>query len=908
MRLPAVAFAAAFASGILLSRAGSLPSLLLTRSTLAVGFAAIFLVLITSLFLAARALVWTAALLSLTAWCGLGLLAMTIASRPLPAEHVLARLAAEQIELKTPVRWLGTLRDEPAHLPWGYGLELELSSVETTQGVLPVHGGMRVSFTPHGADAALPEMHAGDKVSLLAQARLPQVFHDDGAFDRRAYLAQQNVHLLATLRASALLERVEAARLTMGTRLARVRARLREELSELYPDAPRTAGILRAMLLGDRSFVDREESADFQKTGVFHVLVVAGLHVGALVFFMHWLGRKLRLPRLLATVILLATLLGYVGVVEQRAPVLRAGLMAGIVVLAGLFYRRLEILNSTALAAVILLVARPVELFDASFQFSFLAMGCIAGIALPWLERHVQPYVSALSGWRDVTRDGAFSARQAQFRLDLRDCVRAMAGPPSMDGPESGKTVLEHRGPPSLRTLRASRGRTQRARRTTRWVGELIPVGLRWGLRGVELVVVSVVLQVGMLPMMAKDFHRVTLQGPVVNLLAVPLTGVIVPLGFLTLGSGVIWPWLGRMLAWPLGWIVGVQNHVVSWFAGFVHGSYRIPGPPVWVMVVFFACGVLLAVFLHVESSKWRWLKWAAIACGAAATLLIATFPFPPRVEKGKLEVDVLDVGQGDSILVISPKGSTLLIDGGGRFAGFRGHEEAPGPDPGEEAVSAYLWSRGFQRLDAVALTHAHQDHLGGLAAVLENFRVGQLWLGRETRTPALAGLKEEAARGHVLIEHELRGQSFDWDGVRVEFLWPQILPSEVAPEAKNNDSLVMRLKFGERSVLLPGDAEKQAEYAMLGEDAPEELHADVLKVGHHGSKNSTMPEFLERVGPQVAIISAGEGNPYGHPAAELLERLEERGIRILRTDEEGRISVLTDGKEIRVKCFVGCG
>lgn len=435
----------------------------------------------------------------------------------------------------------------------------------------------------------------------------------------------------------------------------------------------------------------------------------------------------------------------------------------------------------------------------------------------------------------------------------------------------------------------------------------MIPTGLRWGLRGVELVVVSVVLQVGMLPMMAKEFHRVTLQGPVVNFLAVPLTGVIVPLGFLRLGSAMIWMPVGRVLAKPLGWLVVVQSHVVACFAGMAHGSYRIPGPPWWVIAVFFICGVMVAAFLRLERARRRWLWRLTIGGGLAATVVIATHPFPARVDRGDLEVEVLDVGQGDSILVISPKGSTLLIDGGGRFSGFRGHEEAPGLDPGEEAVSAYLWSRGIKRLDAVALTHAHQDHIGGLQAVLENFRVGQLWLGRETLTPALARLKELAAEKHVMVEHELRGQSFDWDGVRVDFLWPRIPPTEVAPEAKNNDSLVLRLQFRERSVLLPGDAEKQAEYSMLGEDDPDELHADVLKVGHHGSKNSTMPEFLERVGPRVAIISAGEGNPYGHPAVELLERLEERGIRILRTDQEGEISVVTDGHGIQVRCFVPC-
>jgi competence protein ComEC len=140
-----------------------------------------------------------------------------------------------------------------------------------------------------------------------------------------------------------------------------------------------------------------------------------------------------------------------------------------------------------------------------------------------------------------------------------------------------------------------------------------------------------------------------------------------------------------------------------------------------------------------------------------------------------------------------------------------------------------------------------------------------------------------------------------------VEFLWPQTPPEEVAPSAKNNDSLVVRLQYKERSILLPGDAEKQVEYTILSEPDAAELHADVLKVGHHGSKNSTMPEFLKKVAPEVAIISAGEENPYGHPSPELLERLRESGARILRTDRDGAIQVLTDGHSIRVVCFATC-
>lgn len=875
MRIPAAAIVAAFSCGIALAlytaEIPKAPPVSLVSSCLI----ACFVFILTGFVLTRIGRLFSAAVISLLSWVLLGFLGACVTAQPEPFDHVTSLLEHRHLNQQTPLRWHGHLRDEPAKLPWGYGLEIELSGVELAGALEPLKGGLRASFTPQPDATPLPELHAGDEIAILTEARLPEVFRDEGAFDRRAYLAQQEIDLVATLRASQLIERVSSPHPTMATRLAGLRRLLREEIDKLCAGSPQAASVLRAMLLGDRSFVDRAEATDFQKTGAFHVLVVAGLHVGAIAAVLFWVGKRLRLARVWTMLLTLMLLFGYVAVVEQRPPVLRAAAMTAIVVLGGSFFRRLELLNSAAVAALLLLIARPLALRDSSFQLTFVAIGCIAGLAAPWLEQTVQPYVRGLRGWQDITRDAAQEPHVAQFRIDLRLLGQWM----SAHMPERlGKTA-----------------------------GNAVAGGLSVGFRVWELVVVTIALQVGMLPLMARDFHRVALSAPIVNLGAVPLVGILVPLGFLTLIASMTLPAVGKLLAVPLAWLTLLMMQLVQWFAHLPRWSYRIPGPPFWLILSFFVFGVLLASEMRVRHA---WQKTIVLAFGfvwVLCALTIAVFPFKPTWSKGKLEVSVLDVGQGDSLFVVSPGGKTLLIDAGGALSGFHGKEQHFGIDPGEEAVSPYLWSRGFQRLDVVALTHAHQDHVGGLTAILENFRVGRLWMGREVSSAALARLEELAKSQKIPIERELRGRSFEWDGVIGQFLWPDVPPEEPAQEAKNDDSLVLRLHYRGRNIMLPGDAERLAEQQILAENKPEALRSDVLKVGHHGGKNSTTQEFLFAVRPSVGIISVGETNSYGHPSRELLERLEAAGVRILRTDRDGAVHVLTDGEQMEITCFVAC-
>src|SRR5260370_30388250 len=292
MKLPAVAIAAAFASGIALGLHPVVARNASSHILLSSFFILIAVLVLVGIILVRAGRLFPATVASFLGWVLLGFLAVCIAEQPRDADHVVSLLEQGRLRLKVPLRWIGNLRDEPTRLPWGYGYEIGLSGVEFEDTLHPTRGGLRLSFTAHPEGPAPPDPHAGDEIAVLTEAKRPQVFRDEGAFDRRAYMAQQNIDLVATLRAPELIERIASPTPTLGTVLAQARRRLRDEIDVLFASTPQVAGVLRAMLLGDRSFVDRAEAADFQKTGVFHVLVVAGLHVGAVAFSPYWVGTR----------------------------------------------------------------------------------------------------------------------------------------------------------------------------------------------------------------------------------------------------------------------------------------------------------------------------------------------------------------------------------------------------------------------------------------------------------------------------------------------------------------------------------------------------------------------------------------------------------------------------------------
>ena len=868
MKLPSLWPAGFFAGGILLfSRFGErvhFPSLVFLLS--------IFGALIAAFVLLRLDQVWAAMILIAGIWVCLGFAALGLERAAVPANLASTLIESGKLDGSTALRWRGRLRSDPMAVPWGTRYEINLEEVEAAGGVTAVSGGLRL--TAYQEDAAVGDSlpaRAGDRVEALVHALPIRNFGNPGSFDQRAYLALQGIELQGSLRSAALLTVLDDhPQLTISERLARARGRLLQSVDDLFSARPDEAALARAMLLGDRSFVDHDRAVEYQQTGVYHVLVLAGLHVGALIAFFIWAGRRLRIGLFLGTISTLIVLVSYVGVVEDRPPVLRAALMAALYLCGQLLFRRMDLVNMAALSALVILAARPSEIVDASFLLSYSAVGIIGAVGVPWIDQTSQPYLHGLRHLTDVTRDAAHEPRVIQFRIEMR----------------AAGDWISRRMPGFA----------------WRWGAGLLASPCRAALFFWELVVISVVLQLGMLPALAYYFHRVTLAGPFANIPAVLLTGLVVPVGFFTLGLSLFFRPGAAILAKGLGWLLSALNVSVDWFAHWQRASYRIPGPPLAVIAIFVGLAIALSATIRMRRSGW-WQAGALVPLLCVAAV-IATHPFAPRLSGKNLEVTVLDVGQGDSLFVSYPDGRTMLVDGGGDPGNFYKAGMHSGMDMGEDVVSPYLWSRGIQRLDVVALTHAHLDHLGGLPAVLDNFRVRELWVGRDIEIGAYRGLIALARERGVIVRHLERGDSFQGEGTSGAVLSPEDLKD--SPAVKNDDSLVLRLADGTESMLLAGDMERPSERRILEEN--QNVRVNFLKVAHHGSKTSTTEEFLEAAHPAYAAISVGRDNGFGHPSPEVVERLEAAGVRVFRTDRDGAITAMTDGRGMQVSAFLQGG
>jgi competence protein ComEC len=794
-------------------------------------------------------------------------------------------------------------RNESAVAP-SQRIDLRVSTIEeVTDGgdaQVPTDGGVRLTVRlPAGSRVQNNPLQCGERIRAVARLLPPETYRDPGAWSRMDFLLDQGITSTATVQIEHIDRLGQAPGLFLACRIGGLQHASSARLLALpaatrrLPPALRLsqedAIMLAAMVTGDRTYLSHSLRVGFERTGSFHMLVVSGFHLAIVAGCIFWLARRLRLPRIPATLTTIAASFAYALFTGFATPVQRSLWMVTLYLLGRLVYRERSPLNTIGFASLCLLVASPRSLFDSSLQMTLLAVVAIAGVAAPLLQSTIHPYLSATRDLRLTAIDAKLDPPLAQFRVALRMVAAAL------------QTALA-------------------GRFASRIVWRFFPWAVRFTLRAGELLVVSCVVELAMALPMAIYFHRITVFALPVNLFILPLLVVLMPAALLTLILLFVWPAAAAFPAMVVALFLHFGVGLVRLFGSLALGDFRIPAPLFWQSAAFCVLLGVAIILAHLPknlgapsiSRLWRngWESTSAnLACTiptrwpcrlAWAALLFAAFaavaPRPIDHPRDALLVEAIDVGQGDSLLLITPDGKTLLVDGGG-FGG--GPRQAPQEfDIGEEVVSPALWARGIRHLDAVALSHAHSDHMGGLPAVLRNFHPTELWVGNNPRVPAYNALLDEAASLHVRVRSLRAGDAFPLGTAQVGVLAP-FASYQPGAEPTNNDSLVLHVAYGATAVMLEGDAEAPIEQAMLGEPG---LQSTLLKVGHHGSVSSTRPEFLARVAPRWAVISCGLHNRYGHPRQEVLQELQTAHIRTTSTDIDGAACFRLDGKAAAVE------
>lgn len=810
------------------------------------------------------------------------------------------------IKSGSPVEIEGVLLGRPEPLIDGEFLMLRTESLRSKDNEQKVSGNVRL-FVPAKVEPSesqisdlkseISDLKYGSRVRIACNLTREDEFLNPGVLTKREILDRLGVDATSSVKSQLLIEHIADESVFLP--LAWVYDQRASLIDDFRNNLSRpAAGVMIASLLGDKYFLDKDTADLFREGGTFHILVISGLHItfigGLLLLFLRQLTRN----RWLQFSVTVGVLWAYTLAVGADVPVVRASIMFTIVLFSYAIYRRGTLLNSLGACSLMLLLWRPSDLFNPSFQLTFVSVAAIVALAYPLVDSFQR-----IGRWTP-TASAPFPPNVPNWLMHFCEMLYWRQEVWAVESKRQVWSANLFKSP---------------------YLGSRVKNGMQKTARYIfEGIVISLIVQICMLPLSIVYFHRVSVGSVLLNL----WVGFFIAIESFSAVIGAVFSHFSSLLAAPFFALADVSNWLMlslpRVLSGFNWSSFRLPayvGSGRAIYFLYFVPVILLAL----AANRWKPFDLKAssnlvnrrflLPASAALILLISIVVFHPLSAPrpdGRLHIDFLDVGQGDSALITFPDGQTLLVDGGGRPKykqdSKNGNDENEPfiPDTrgiGEAVVSEVLWAKGYSRIDHILATHADADHMQGLSDVAKNFSVGSALFGRMPMdNQDFAAVAEVLRRRGIPTEIVARGDVLKFGDVTVEVLYP--LPvADPNSVSDNNHCVVLRIIYGNRAFLMTGDIERAAEAELISGGGT--LKADLIKVPHHGSRTSSTQEFIEAVNAKYAIISVGRTSPFGHPHKDVVDRWKAAGVNVMTTGTRGMISLSTDGRDLQIKTFL---